>query len=652
MTDLIGHFHFIRPWVLLALLPLAGLLALLWRQKKNATGWRDIIDSSLLVHLLDGQSRSGNHRLLAGLGLIWLIATLALAGPAWEKRPSPVQRQADALIVVLDLSPSMVVEDVTPSRMVQARLKIAELLKRREEGETALIAYAGDAHVVTPLTVDTETITTLLPTLSPGIMPLPGSNTEAGIGQAVEMLQQAGMEQGRILLITDGVVPRAEPGIAKALKGTRYSLSILGIGTDEGAPIPSGRGDFVRNNGNVVISRLDSDYLQELANKHGGRYSDSHYDGRDLEHLLPPASSLTGEHRDTEQTIDQWYDRGPWLVLLLLPLLLYCFRRGVVLGLWLLPAALVLSPSAEAINLDNLWLTPDQQGARALDEGDADTALERFEDPAWKGTAAYRAGDFDSAAEYFSQLDTASAHYNRGNALARSGELDEALAAYQQALDRDPQLTDAADNKALVEQLKQQQEQQQQNQGDGEEGQQSGEDSEGKGSSADNQSDGDQNDGEQQDADSGSEGESDPTAGRNQGDNQDTGSTDNTDPSEGEDTPPPGDTRDGESDNDSQTGDTPAAADDSEPADEADQESQATAEQAESTDKEGQEQRDAMTFDPSDQEAQQALEQWLRQVPDDPAGLLRNKFRYQYQRRTDDRIEQKLNPFNSDEQRW
>src|SRR5690606_2873355 len=135
---------------------------------------------------------------------------------------------------------------------------------------------------------------------------------------------------------------RAESGIAKALDGSRYSLSILGIGSDEGAPIPSGRGDFVRDNGNVVISRLGSDYLEKLAREHGGRYSGSHYDGRDVDYLVPDTSGLTGEHRETEQAVDQWHDRGPWLVLLLLPLLAYCFRRGLLLGLWLLPAALVL----------------------------------------------------------------------------------------------------------------------------------------------------------------------------------------------------------------------------------------------------------------------------------------------------------------------
>src|SRR5690606_29162176 len=110
---------------------------------------------------------------------------------------------------------------------------------------------------------------------------------------------------------------------------------------------------------------------------------------------------------------NQWYDRGPWLVLLLLPLVLYSFRRGILVALLLLPASMLYSPNSMALNVDDLWLNRDQQGARALAEGDATSAQQRFKDPEWKATAAYRAEDYETAAQLFASIDTARAHYNR-----------------------------------------------------------------------------------------------------------------------------------------------------------------------------------------------------------------------------------------------
>lgn len=648
MLEALAHFHLLRPWALWGLIPAVLFLWLLWRSKNSASQWQKHIDPALLPYLLDGHNLRSNQRLLTGLGIIWLLAIIALSGPVWEQRPSPVQRQVDALVLVLDLSPSMVVDDVAPSRMVHARLKLAEILQRRQEGETGLIVYGGDAHVVTPLTSDTDTIVALLPSLGPGIMPLPGSNTEAAIAQATDMLIQAGMGQGRILLVTDGVDPRAEKDIIQTLKNTPYTLSILGIGTADGAPIPSGRGDFIRDGNNqVVISRLDSRYLQTLARQFNGRYHSSHFDGRDLEYLLPDINELTREHRTTEQNIDQWYDRGPWLVLLLLPLLLYSFRRGVLM-IWLLPAALVLSPQADALQLQDLWLTPDQQGARALAADDAATAAERFHDPAWKGTAAYQAGDYLAAEQHFSELDTASAHYNRGNALAQQGKLDEAILAYEEALQLDSQLNDAAANRELLEQLREQQQQQEGENGQDGEQNQSGEE---QGDSDSSSDDGQSQEDSSQTGDSNSE-ERDPTQGDDGADKQDAAS-DNPPPSAPGEEPPAGtDSDEGQSDNEPASDESSAKPDADEPESESPQESQADDAADESDTGDDNQAQSAALTEAQEREQEQALEQWLRQVPDDPAGLLRNKFRHQYQQRTQERIEQKINPFNDNEQRW
>src|SRR5690606_4082420 len=143
--------------------------------RSSGANWRREIAPDLLDHLLDhrGERRMRWPWWLAFAG--WVLGCLALAGPTWEKLPQPVLQKRDALVVVLDLSLSMTVADVQPSRLQRARYKILDLLQRRTEGLTGLVAYAGDAHVVTPLTDDTATIANLVPALAPDMMPIYGS---------------------------------------------------------------------------------------------------------------------------------------------------------------------------------------------------------------------------------------------------------------------------------------------------------------------------------------------------------------------------------------------------------------------------------------------------------------------------------------------
>ncbi len=153
--------------------------------------------------------------------------------------------------------------------------------------------------------------------------------------------------------------------------------------------------------------------------------------------------------------MDSWADQGYWLLIPLLLLAACAGRRG---WLFCLPLLLALPQPSQAFEFNDLWLRPDQQGQRLLEQNRPASAAHRFQDPQWRGMALYQAGDYAGAAEAFSQGDTAAAHYNRGNALARSGELEAALDAYEQALERQPDLQPALDNQALVQQMLQQRE--------------------------------------------------------------------------------------------------------------------------------------------------------------------------------------------------
>ncbi|UZJ45551.1 VWA domain-containing protein [Marinimicrobium sp. C6131] len=606
------NFHWLRPLWLLALIPAAALILVLWRRGQQARQWRQLIAPGLLEHLLDPATQEKRRHYLWGLSAAWLLACIALAGPSWEKRPMPVHKTENALIIVLDLSPSMLAEDLAPSRLVRARLKIADVLRERQEGFTGLIAYAGDAHVVSPLTDDTATIRSLLNALHPNVMPVPGSRPEAAFEQAKALFSDAGISEGQILLLTDGVVDKAVNPILDQLGNTGFRLSILGIGTSEGAPIPNDRGGFERDRqGNIVVARLEQDRLERLAGRTGGRYERIDASADDVQWLLEQPRWMEGKERQLDRQFDTWYDRGHWLVLLLLPIVLYSFRRGLLVLVIALPLAGLLPQPVQAADWRAPFLTPDQRGARALEDSDPAGAAEHFQNPEWRGSALYRAEDYAAAAEAFAQSDSARAHYNRGNALAKAGDLDGAIDAYDQALEKDPTLEDARANKALVEQLKQQQEQQEQ--------QQNSDDSQ------DGDNDAEESGQNKQDSQSEQDGESQsPSENESSEDNEQNASEENPSDSDR---------------SDSQDDDKPQRTDTESPSPE-DQDNGSEQEQTPpgQQDQDGQESEQETTAatlqegDISDEE-RQSMEQWLRQVPDDPGGLLRRKFEYQSQQR-------------------
>lgn len=587
MPETLFGLHLMRPLWLLCAVPALVLAALLWQQRGRAGGWSRVIAPELLRHLVPEQQRRRRGNLLVLVCVAWLLACVAAAGPSWKKIPQPVEQLEDALVLVLDLSYSMKSTDQPPSRLDRARQKLLDLLATRREGQTGLVAYAGDAHVVTPLTDDTGTIANLLPALNPDMMPLPGSDTPGALRLALELLESAGVAGGRILLLSDGVDDSAVPRMARQVRSAGATLSVLGLGTADGAPMPLPRGGFLRDdNGAIVIPRLDEAPLQRLAQAAGGRYQRLQVDDSDLEVLLAQATTETRLAEDL--TADAWEDQGYWLIILLLPLALALFRRGWLLGL--LPLLLMEPATVQAQAWQDLWLTPHQQARRALEAGDADRAATLFEDPAWAGAAAYTSGDYATAAQRFQAAgEGADSWYNRGNALARAGDLDGAIEAYRRSLELEPGREDAADNLALVEDLQQQQEQEQQ----------SGEDGKPQANSGD--------EGREQEPEQGQPGEEEEERAPEPGEQGEPDQGSPQDPASGAE--------------DEAAAEEEAGALEPEPAPEA------TAEQEPLTN------IDVPELSLEEAERNQAMEQWLRRVPDDPSGLLREKFRYESRKR-------------------
>jgi Ca-activated chloride channel family protein len=446
-----ADFHFLRPWWLLGIIPTAVLTVTLQRRQNWFGPWSRAIDDALLPYLLDTRLHGKQKWPLILLLLAWITASIAAAGPVWEKLPRPVQKSTEALVIVQDLSLSLYAVDLKPNRLIRAHGKLTDILHQRQEGTTALVVYSGDAHVVAPLTEDTNTILAMITALSPEIMPVYGSNVREAVALALELLGEAGSGQGKILLLTDDVTEQDVTAVRVLLKDEDVRLSVIGLGTAEGGPVLLHNGEFLRDaRGAIVVPRMNRFLLTEMAVENNGRYSDIQLTDDDFIHVLAADTGLTREQdiRRIERQCDQWNEQGFWLLFFVIPVALFSFRRGWLLCLVLL-MVLVGGQDTYAAP-DDLWQRRDQQAARAFAAGDFAIAAGLFHSPRWKGAAAYRAGNYEEAAKAFSTANTADDHYNRGNSLARLGQYDAAIMAYDQALLLDPRHEDARFNRDVV----------------------------------------------------------------------------------------------------------------------------------------------------------------------------------------------------------
>ena len=630
----LSEFHFLRvEW--LWLLPLWGLV--LWflpKIQSSQIDWAQWIAPPLQrLFVVSSQiSQYRKKQLQVGFALIWILGTLALAGPAWERLPQPLLVRDQARVILLDLSYSMLATDLQPNRLERARYKIEDLLNRFQEGQTAIVLYAGDAHTLVPLTEDVETIRTLLPSLHPSLMPVRGSRPDLAFENVIEMLNQVDIQNSHLVWITDGIDDQQVKPLQNLLSSQRHKLTVLAVGTPSGAPIVLEKGNYLKDtNNNIVIPQLDLAPLRAVAEALGGQVLPVQYDDSDLERLVASEEKDQGfQEQEEELTTDRWREEGPWLFVLLLPLVAMIFRRG-----WLFVLVLTSWPSlSEAWEWRDLFINDNQRAYELLEEGQAAEAAQTFEDSTWQGIASYKAQEYEAALQHWSNEESPITSYNRGNALARNGKLPEALQAYDQALAAKPDWEDAQFNRDLVAKLLDSQQKQPQE---------------------DRSSGGNPNQSEEGEEDSQEQPNQAAPSGNSTEQNQ---------------LPENNDAADGDSaQNNQQSAEQAPKPDDSQGSEDStgqpseqnsDQKNTGSASGKETTDSENLEktgqkesQKDPVTpqegneseeEEQSDQaaaylngnekgEQEQMLQQWLRKVPDDPGQLLRNKMRLESLRR-------------------
>ncbi len=444
--------HLLRPfWLLILPLPL-WLLWHLWHRQRQAGSWQRLLPVAFHDTLLTGGRVRHSRLPWLALGGAWLLTWLALLGPSWQQLEQPSLKRAAPLVVLLEMTPAMLAGDLQPTRLQHARHKVLDLLRLRQDAQTAVVVFAGSAHTLVPLSDDLATTENLLDAIRPELMPEEGHRADLAVAQALALLEQGAQGRGQLLLIGSTLAAEEQAGIASLLAGSGWRLSILGIGTEQGAPIAQQDGGFLKDaQGAILIPQLDAKGLQRFANDLGGRYQPASLDDADLLALgLHEASNVS--HQTSEATqLSVWLDQGHWLLLPLLVLAACAARRG---WLFCLPLLLLLvPPPAQAFEFDDLWLRPDQQGQRLLEAQRPADAAQRFENPRWQGFAHYQAGDYAAAARLFAEGDSAADHYNRGNALVHGDKLEEAIEAYDQALELQPDLDAARQNRAIAEVL-------------------------------------------------------------------------------------------------------------------------------------------------------------------------------------------------------
>ena len=452
----LGDFHFLRPlWLILALFGAA--LPLIWRRSRDLQRrLRGNIAEHLLPHLLitpqDHQRLRPVHLLCA----VMILGAVAAAGPTWEQdRPDFLQNRAP-LIVAVDLSPSMDANDVQPTRLEAAKHKLHDLIQRRAGARTALIAYAGSAHLVLPPTDDPALLDTFIQALGTGLIDKPGEDVGAVIDQAKRLLS-AEKTPGSLLLLTDGADTSRLDGLDKRLHDSQLQVLVLAVGSEDGGVVQGASGQpKIDSNGRPILGSFDQAALKQLASAVDAPLGSLTLNDDDLNwielHAQQHFQSASAEQRELH-----WKDAGYWLCWPLLVLALFGVRKGWSVN-WM-PALLLAAglgwpaAPAQANALSDAFFTRDQQGRWAFEHEHFPQAAALFVDPYWKGVAAYHAADYDLALATFARLDTPQAYFYLGNIYVRRFKFDEAIAAYTQALKLQPQFPEATANLALAQAL-------------------------------------------------------------------------------------------------------------------------------------------------------------------------------------------------------
>jgi Ca-activated chloride channel family protein len=451
-------FHFLRPIWLLLLIP-AALLPFVWLRRNDVRArWRNLIAPQLLDHLIVGEKTRRRVQPVHTLSALIALGAIAVAGPTWQQERPPFDQDKAPLVVVLELARSMDATDIAPTRIERAKQKVLDLAAARKGARTGLVVFASSAHLVVPPTEDPAMLELYVPALAPELMPRDGRNAAAGLDLAERMLQKD-EAAGTIVFMSDGFDESRTDEFVRIAKASMHQLLWLAVGTENGGAIRKPNGELATDEaGRPVTGAFDAAAIRKITQAASIPLASMRADDEDVEWIQRRAQVYL-EAAQEEKIVPRWKETGYWLIVPILVIALYCFRRGWTVK-WL-PVVLIVcgamgvQDEARAASFEwlDLFATHDQQGRWRFEHGDYKGAAQRFDDPMWKGRAQYLAGDYADALETFSRMDTPDAYFYIGNTLAHLKDYEGALKAYDNALARRADFADARVNREVVQKL-------------------------------------------------------------------------------------------------------------------------------------------------------------------------------------------------------
>ncbi len=441
-----SSFFIARPWFLV-LLVVPVLFYLIRFRRVNSS------QQMMLPEIFNYFNRENTRKIRRNFKLFalpWILGVVALSGPTIRDENTPLYQNEEVWIWALDLSNSMLADDIKPNRYMQMRYSLLQLLnKATPNKKIALVVFAGNTYTLVPPTSDFNTLRTYIRQLDPSVMPMQGTDLMRAVQHADAIPANMGVK-GNILVVTDGVNQENEAlKLAEFISQSANRYYLYVIGTNEGSALKLGNGSLLKDSsGEIVVARSNLRNVETLI-QNSGIKAYSFQNEHELEGLFRLASS---QNQSGMNDVYQSTDLGYWLALPLL-LLALVFRQGFIFALVLgvMVSALTVPGTAYAGDLEGIALYNDARYAEAAAE---------FDDPVWRGNAYYKAGDFPQAIEAWETSGKTAdlmIRYNLANAYAMIGEVENAILLYQQVLETENEHNfDARYNLELLKRLQMQ----------------------------------------------------------------------------------------------------------------------------------------------------------------------------------------------------
>ncbi|WP_136481750.1 VWA domain-containing protein [Cognatitamlana onchidii] len=445
MTQNIEHinwenFHFLRiEYLYLGIgTVLVLIIGFLFYRESNA--WKKNIAPHLRPYVIKKGTSWKAYLIRASVILMFIIGIISFLGPTWNQIKAPAKKVESQFVIALDLSKSMLAEDVSPNRLERAKFKIRDLLEAGPRAATNLLVYAGSAHTAIPFTTDYKIILDQLDGLQPKMMPAQGTEYN-GLFKKMDALFDENKAQGKILLVTDDLEDLSLEQVSVFLQDNNVQLFIYPLASQSGAKIPTTKQNSALNISKLkALSEMEALDILEIT-----------LDDSDVKDLAKAISDDLVFEDQTNQEEEDWQDNGYWLIFPLAFIFMFSFRKGwsinlIILALFLQSCTKNTTKETTKFKFKDLWYTKAYQAQQDYDSENYLKAASGFDDPMHKGVAYYKGGDFLSAESAFKKDTTINGLYNLGLTYAKLGKLDASQAVFEKVLQKDPSNEKASSN--------------------------------------------------------------------------------------------------------------------------------------------------------------------------------------------------------------